>query len=289
METQVKQVVLSDYAGLKPAWCPGCGDFGILNAVKKALVELDIEPYQVLMVSGIGQAGKLPHYTKGNVLNVLHGRTLPAAAAAKITNPELVVVAIGGDGDGYGEGGNHFLHAVRRNHQITYLVHDNQIYALTKGQTSPTSDSGFVTKTTPGGAPNPINPIILALAAGATFAARGFAGDIEHLTGLIKRGINHKGFALIDILQPCVTFNHKNTFSWYRERVYKLEETNYDPADKTAAFNKAQEWGNRIPIGLIYQTRLPTFEEQLPALAKGPLVTQKIEPKRVESLLTEFL
>jgi len=289
MVTQVKPVALSDYAGLKPAWCPGCGDFGILNAVKKALVELNIKPHQVLMVSGIGQAGKLPHYTKGNVLNVLHGRTLPPAAAAKIANPELIVIAVGGDGDGYGEGGNHFLHAVRRNHHITYLVHDNQIYGLTKGQTSPTSDPGFITKTTPYGAPNPVNPIILALAAGGTFVARGFASDIGHLAELIKRGINHKGFALIDILQPCVTFNHKNTFSWYRERVYKLEETSYDPADKLAAFNKAQEWGDRIPIGIIYQTRLSTFEEQIPALAKGPLVRQKIEPKQVESLLAEFL
>jgi len=178
---------------------------------------------------------------------------------------------------------------VRRNHHITYLVHDNQIYGLTKGQTSPTSDPGFITKTTPYGAPNPVNPIILALAAGGTFVARGFAGDIGHLAELIKRGINHKGFALIDILQPCVTFNHKNTFSWYRERVYKLEETSYDPADKMAAFNKAQEWGDRIPIGIIYQTRLSTFEEQIPALAKGPLVRQKIEPKQVESLLAEFL
>jgi 2-oxoglutarate ferredoxin oxidoreductase subunit beta len=290
METHVKQVVLSDYAGLKPAWCPGCGDFGILNAVKKALVELNIEPHRVLMVSGIGQAGKLPHYTKGNVLNVLHGRTLPPAAAAKIANTELIVIAVGGDGDAYGEGGNHFLHAMRRNHQITYLVHDNQVYGLTKGQTSPTSDAGFITKTTPYGAPNPVNPIVLAIAVGATFVARGFAGDVGHLAELIKRGINHKGFALIDILQPCVTFNHKNTFNWYRERVYKLDgEANYDPGDKAAALSKAQEWGDKIPIGVIYQTRLPTFEEQLPALAKGPLVKQKLEPKRVETLLAEFL
>ena len=168
------------------------------------------------MVSGIGQAGKLPHYTRGNVLNVLHGRTLPAAAGAKIANPEMTVIAVGGDGDGYGEGGNHFLHSVRRNHDITYLVHDNQVYALTKGQASPTSDKGFVTKTTPLGASTPLNALAVAIAAGGTFVARGFSGDIDHLVGLIKSGVQHRGFALIDILQPCVSFNHKNTHAWYK-------------------------------------------------------------------------
>src|SRR4030043_52442 len=170
-------VKISDYAGKSSAWCPGCGNFPILTAVKRALVELDIEPYRVLMVSGIGQAGKLPHYLSCNVLNVLHGRSLPAAAGAKIANPELVVIAVGGDGDGYGEGGNHFLHSLRRNHDITYLVHNNQVYGLTKGQASPTSDLGFVTKTTPQGAYNPINPLTIAIAAEASFIARGFAGD----------------------------------------------------------------------------------------------------------------
>lgn len=281
---------ITDYDGLTPTWCPGCGDFGILTAIKKALVELEIEPYQVLMVSGIGQAGKLPHYTRCNVLNVLHGRALPPATGAKIANTELIVIAIGGDGDGYGEGGNHFIHTVRRNHDITYLVHNNQVYGLTKGQASPTSDQGFVTKTTPDGAVTPINPIALAIAAGASFVSRGFAGDVNYLVNLIKKGITHKGFALIDILQPCPSFNHKNTYGWYRERVYKLEEeANYDPSNKVAAFDKAQEWGERIPIGIIYRKELLTFEEQLPALSKGPLVKQKIEPRQVERLLNEFL
>ncbi len=283
-------VTMANYAGLASAWCPGCGNFGILDAVKKALVELDIEPYQVLMVSGIGQAGKLPHYTRCNVLNVLHGRALPPATGAKIANPELIVIAIGGDGDGYGEGGNHFIHTVRRNHDITYLVHNNQVYGLTKGQASPTSDQGFVTKTTPDGAVTPINPIALAIAAGASFVSRGFAGDVNHLVNLIKKGITHRGFALIDILQPCPSFNNKNTYSWYRERVYKLEEeANYDLGNKVAAFDKAQEWGERIPIGIIYREELLTFEEQLPALSKGPLVKQKIEPRQVAELLNEFL
>jgi 2-oxoglutarate ferredoxin oxidoreductase subunit beta len=282
-------VTTADYAGGQTAWCPGCGNFGILIALKRALVELNIEPNRVLMVSGIGQAGKLPHYTKGNVLNELHGRTLPAATAAKIVNPELVVIAIGGDGDGYGEGGNHFFHSMRRNHNITYLVHNNQVYGLTKGQASPTSDAGFVTKTTPQGAYTPVNPLTIAIAADCSFIARGFAGDTEHLSGLIKQAIQHKGFAFIDILQPCVTFNRKNTYEWYRERVYKLDETDYDPSNKPAAFEKAQEWGARIPIGVIYKKERPTFEEQIPALRKGPLVRQKIEPTKVEKLLEEFM
>jgi 2-oxoglutarate ferredoxin oxidoreductase subunit beta len=193
-------VTLKDYTGITPAWCPGCGNFGILKAVNEALVELAVDPYQVLIVSGIGQAGKLPHYTRCNTLNELHGRALPAAIGAKLANPELLVIAVGGDGDGYGEGGNHFLYSMRRNHDITYLVHNNQVYGLTKGQASPTSDAGFVTRTTPEGAGPAINPLAVAIAAGATFVARGFAGDIKHLSGLITQGINLEGFALIDIL-----------------------------------------------------------------------------------------
>ena len=282
-------VTVSDYAGLKPAWCPGCGNFGILKALNKALVELEIEPHRVLLVSGIGQAGKLPHYTKGNVFNSLHGRPVPPAIGAKIANPDLVVIAISGDGDGYGEGGNHFIHAARRNHDITYLMHNNQVYGLTKGQASPTSDAGFVTKTTLYGAVSPVNPISMAIVCGASFVGRSFAEDVDHLSNLIKKGITHRGFALIDILQPCVSFNHKNTFQWYRERVYKLGgEDGYDPGDKKAALEKALEWGERIPIGIIYRKELPAYEDQLLALSKGPLVRQGIEPARVEELFAEF-
>ncbi len=282
-------VTIADYAGGKPAWCPGCGNFGILTAVKQALVALRIEPYRVLMVSGIGQAGKLPHYTKCHVLNELHGRTLPAAIGAKIANPELLVIAVGGDGDGYGEGGNHFINAVRRNHDITYLVHNNQVYGLTKGQASPTSDFGFVTKTTPQGADIPLNPVALAIAADVSFVGRSFAGDIEHLSGLIRLGTEHRGFALIDVLQPCVVFNHQNTYAWYRERVYKLEENGYDPGNKMAAFEKAQEWGDRIPIGVIYRKERATFEERLPALTRGPLARRRLDPMQAEKLFDEFL
>jgi 2-oxoglutarate ferredoxin oxidoreductase subunit beta len=178
---------------------------------------------------------------------------------------------------------------VRRNHDITYLVHNNQVYALTKGQASPTSDQGFVTKTTPHGASTPLNSLAVAIAAGGTFVARGFSGDIEHLTGLIKSGIQHRGFALIDILQPCVSFNHKNTYAWYKERVYKLEETVYRPSDRSAAMEKALEWGERIPIGVIYQRERPTFEDELTVLRKGPLVKQTMDPMQVGALLDEFV
>jgi 2-oxoglutarate ferredoxin oxidoreductase subunit beta len=280
--------MMTEKVGLKPAWCPGCGNFGILRALERAVSELGIPAQRLLMVSGIGQAGKLPHYTRANVFNSLHGRPVPPAIGAKIANPELVVIAISGDGDAYGEGGNHFIHAARRNHDITYLVHDNQVYGLTKGQASPTSDQGFVTRTTPDGAAPPLNPVLLAIAAGATFVARSFAGNIDHLTNTIKAGINHRGFALVDILQPCVTFNHKNTFAWYAERVYEVEK-DYDPADREFALARAQEWGERIPIGVIYDVVQPTYEEQLPALRGGPLVKQKLTPDTAESLLAEFL
>jgi len=281
-------ITVSDYAGLKPAWCPGCGNFGILTALNKALAELDIEPHRVLLVSGIGQAGKLPHYTRGNVFNSLHGRPIPPAIGAKIVNPELIVIVVSGDGDAYGEGGNHFIHAMRRNHDITYLVHNNQVYGLTKGQASPTSDPGFVTKTTPYGAAPPLNPIAVAVASGASFVARGFAGDVDHLVQLIKMGINHKGFALVDILQPCPSFNSKNTYKWYRERVYKLDN-GYNPGDKIGAFEKAQEWGDKIPLGIIYKVEQPSFEEQVPALSTGSLLKKSIDPNKVEALLGEFM
>ena len=282
-------VTLSDYAGLKPTWCPGCSNFGILEALNRALVEMEIEPHQVLLVSGIGQSGKLPHYTRGNVFNSLHGRPVPPAIGARIANSELIVIAVSGDGDAYGEGGNHFLHAARRNNDITYLVHNNQVYGLTKGQASPTSDVGFITKTTPYGAVRPVNPIALAIVSGASFVGRSFAGDIDHLSNVIKKGITHRGFALIDILQPCISFNHKNTFRWYRERVYKLEDERYDSSDKKAALEKALIWGEEIPIGIIYEENLPVYEDQLPALSEGPLVKQKIDPRRVEKLLAEFM
>jgi 2-oxoglutarate/2-oxoacid ferredoxin oxidoreductase subunit beta len=284
-------VQTSDYQSRVPiAWCPGCGNFGILEAFKRAMVMLGLEPHQLLLVSGIGQAGKLPHYTRGNVFNSLHGRALPPAIGAKLANPELTVIVIGGDGDGYGEGGNHTIHAMRRNHDLIYLVHDNQIYGLTKGQASPTSEPGYISKTTPHGADPPVNPVALAITMGATYVARGFAGDIAQLAGLIVTGVKHKGFALIDILQPCVTFNKVNTFAWYRQRVYHLEDTNYQSADKNSAFIKAQEWGERIPTGILYQRKdIPCFEELASLYQQEPIARRQLSPELAKKLVEEFV
>jgi 2-oxoglutarate ferredoxin oxidoreductase subunit beta len=284
-------VTLEDFNTDDPiAWCPGCGNFSILKALKQALVEIQQQPHELVIVSGIGQAPKTPHYLRCNCFNGLHGRTLPVATGIKLANHKLTVVAQGGDGDGYGEGGNHFLHTMRRNIDITYLVHNNQIYGLTKGQASPTSDAGFVTKTTPRGSINPAcNPLLLAVASDCSFVARGFAGEIDHLADLIKAGIQHKGFALIDILQPCVSFNRVNTFKWYSDRVYEIDsDSTYDTKDRLNAFQKAQEWGDKIPIGIIYRIQRPTLEEQIPAIADQPLVAQQTNPKVFAELLEKF-
>jgi 2-oxoglutarate ferredoxin oxidoreductase subunit beta len=281
-------VRIEDYSNGKPAWCPGCGNYSILEAVKKALVKLKIGPNQVLMVSGIGQAAKLPHYMKCNLFNGLHGRTLPVATGAKIVNPNLTVIAVGGDGDGYGEGGNHLIHTIRRNPNITYLVHDNQIYGLTKGQASPTTEEGAITKTTPIGTfVRRLNPIALAISLGVSFVARGFCGDIGHLSELISNGIQNKGFSLIDILQPCVTFNRINTWNWYRERIYQLNDQ-YEPTDKIMAFRKALEWGKKIPIGVIYKERRLAYEDQNPKIIDKSIKEQPHYIKIFETILDDF-
>lgn len=277
-----------DYKGQVPAWCPGCGNFQILSAVKQALVELGIEPWEVLAVSGIGQSGKLPHYMKCHTFNGLHGRTLPVATAAKLANHSLHVIAVAGDGDCYGEGGNHFLHAIRRNPNITLIVHDNQIYGLTKGQASPTTAKGTRTKVQPSGVPaEPMNPLALAISQDCSFVARGFAGDPEYLKELMKAAITHKGFSLLDILQPCVTFNKVNTFKWYRERVYKLE-AEYDPYDRMKAFERVLEWGEKIPNGIFYKKDKDTLEEMFPTIREEPLVRQKFSIEDVKSEIVKF-
>ena len=253
-------------------WCAGCGDFAILKALKLALADLDIAPHQVLIVSGIGCGSKLPDYMNVNGYMTIHGRPLAVATGAKLASPGLHVVVVNGDGDGYGIGGNHFIHTCRRNPNITQIVENNQIYGLTKGQYSPTSDAGFVTTTSPDGAIEAaFNPMAIALAAGATFVGRSFSGEPKHVAELIARGITHRGYALVDVLQPCVTFNRVNTYAWYRERIYHLEEEQgYDPKDRTAAWVKAQEWGERIPVGVIYQAEgVPAYEDQVRALEGG--------------------
>ncbi|HOX05084.1 MAG TPA: 2-oxoacid:ferredoxin oxidoreductase subunit beta [Planctomycetota bacterium] len=253
------------------AWCPGCGNHAILKTLDAAVAEAGLDRRKLMLVSGIGQAAKLPHYTDANVFNGLHGRALPAATGIKLANHELEVIITSGDGDMYGEGGNHFLHAIRRNIGVKCFVHDNQVYGLTKGQASPTSELGFVTKIqTHGVVSVPVSPLALAIVENATFVARSSAVVPEHLQKMMVAAIRHKGFALLDILQPCVTFNKVNTWQWYKQRVKELP-AGYDPANRALALETALKWGEEIPIGIIYRAERKTFEEQQPALAKGPL------------------
>jgi len=277
----------------KPTWCPGCGDFGILASITRGLAALDLYPHQMLLVSGIGCGSKLPYYMRANGYDALHGRALPVATGAKLGNHDLKVIVISGDGDGYGIGGNHFVHTMRRNPDITHIVENNQVYGLTKGQYSPTSNKGYISSTSPEGALEiQINPTALALAGGATFVSRGFSSDPRHLTELIQKAITHKGYALVDVLQPCITYNKINTNDWYKQRVYKLDaDPDYDASDYDAAWEKAREWEDRIPIGVIYQEEgRPTYEEQVTQLEAGPLMRQPVQRDRelLESIKSEF-
>jgi len=232
----------------------------------------------------------MPHWINTYGFHGIHGRPLPIATGAKLANNNLTVIAVGGDGDGYGIGIGHFIHSMRRNLNITYIVTNNQVYGLTTGQTSPTSDKGFATKSTPTGVIEvPINPIALAIASGATYISRGFSKEMRHLTKLIVDGLKHKGFTLVDVLQPCVTFNRKNTYDWFSERVYKLEEKGHNVTDKQAAFLKALEWNDRIPIGLFYKETKPTYEDELAQIVEMPLVKQRIEDIDIRHLMDEFV
>ncbi len=263
----------------KPTWCPGCGNYGIIAAVKGALEELGLPRDKVVLTGGIGCSSKLPYWVNTNAFCGLHGRPIPLAVGIKLARPDLTVIAVGGDGDGYGEGTNHFIHLMRNNIDVTYLVHDNKLYSLTKGQASPTTDEGVVTKTTPWGAFKPLNPLAAALGAGATFVARGFAGDVAGLKDLIKRAINHRGAALVDILQPCVVFNKVNTYDWYRKRVYYLRKPF---KDRVSAFKASLEWGDRIPIGVFFDVSDESLTDLLPE--PGP-----VRVRNVDSLFKELL
>jgi 2-oxoglutarate ferredoxin oxidoreductase subunit beta len=280
---------LADYQSQPTAWCPHCGNFGILQAVKQALIGLGREPWEVALFSGIGQAAKLPQYLRCNYFNGLHGRALPPATAAAAVRPDLTVLVTTGDGDCYGEGGNHFLHALRRNPDLTIIVHDNQVYGLTKGQASPTSEAEFVTRTQPTGPHDErFNPLALAVLLRAPFVARGYARELVGLADLIAQGIQHRGLALIDVLQPCVTFNRLNTDEWYERRIYQLGD-DYDPSDRAAALAKAEEWGERIPLGVIYRCERPVFTEDMPAAHAGPPALRQRSPQEAEGLLEEFI
>jgi 2-oxoglutarate ferredoxin oxidoreductase subunit beta len=278
-----------DMSDIDIAWCPGCGNFPILKIIKRALAELEIEPKNLVMVSGIGQAAKIPHYFKAHVFDGLHGRALSPATAIKAANPELVVIAESGDGDMYGEGGNHFMHTIRRNPNITNIVHDNMVYGLTKGQASPTSQLGFRTPVQVNGVIlEPFNPLAVAIALNASFVARTFSGDQDESVEIIKKAISHNGYALVDILQPCVTYNKVNTFQWFKENTYYLE--NHDEQDRNAAFAKATE-EDKLALGVFYiNPNKKPFEDNISLYEKDkrPLYQRDVDLKKLDKLIEQF-
>ncbi|HTN69834.1 MAG TPA: 2-oxoacid:ferredoxin oxidoreductase subunit beta [Methylomirabilota bacterium] len=288
-------VTVKDFKGkVDPDWCPGCGDFGILVALKQALVELSLQPHQVMVISGIGCSSNIPGFINSYGMHTLHGRALAVATGAQLANHELKIIAAGGDGDGYGIGGNHFVHSMRRNVDLTYIVMNNQIYGLTTGQVSPTSTKGMKTKSTPAGSvENSINPITLAIAAGATYVARGYTGQVKHLVELIKGGIQHRGFSLIDAFSPCVTFNLDNTHEFFKHRTKKLEDLGHDPSNFAAAMERGYEWGDEIPIGLFWKRNdLPSLDQLEQVLDEGgPLARRPlgVSPEVARSLIRELM
>jgi 2-oxoglutarate ferredoxin oxidoreductase subunit beta len=270
------------------AWCPGCGNFGIHTAMKKAFEELELKPESTVMVSGIGQAAKMPQYLNINMFNGLHGRSLPPATAIKAANPELTVIAESGDGCMLGEGGNHFIHTIRRNPDITIIIHNNMIYGLTKGQASPTSMKDFKTPVqTEGVILEPINHLALAISQNASFVARTFSGNQDLTVEIIKAAINHKGLSIVDIFQPCVTFNKVNTYKWYQDHTYVLE--NHDKTDRAAALEKAFET-EKYPMGILYEIQKETFEDLTSGNLdfKEPLFKRKVNKDLLKEEFKQF-
>ncbi len=273
---------------IRPTWCPGCGDYGIWNSLKRALPQAGLEPHEVIVVTGIGCGSKVPDYMHVTGLQGLHGRTLALATGVRLANHGLKLVCVHGDGDAYGIGGNHMLHAARRNLAMVDIVQNNHVYGLTKGQYSPTSKLGFRTSTSPEGAlDRAMSPLGLALSQGATFVARGFALEVAHLSELIVAALGHRGYALIDVLQPCVTYNKGMDYDYWRERVYRVEDEGHDASDRVAAMRKAWEYpsssgkdSERVPLGIIYRDEsVPTYEEQVSTLEAGPLVHQPMRTR----------
>ena len=274
-----------------PTWCPGCGDFAVLRGIHTALARLKIKSENVVISSGIGCSSNLPGFVNAYGFHGLHGRSLPIANGIKLANTDLTVIATGGDGDGYGIGLGHFIHSMRRNINITYIVMNNQIYGLTTGQASPTSERGMLTKSTPSGLLEvPVNPIALALISGATYVSRGFSGNADHLSTIIENALSHKGFSLVDVLSPCVTYNKIQTYQWFRDRVYTLEDEKHDTNDLKQALSKSYEWESKIPIGVFYKADKPTYDGDEPALQDGPLVNQPLDTGKniAKQLLDEF-
>ena len=271
-------------------WCPGCPNFGILQAFKKAFAELQKAPHEICLVSGIGQAAKLPHYIKCNFFNGLHGRAIPVALGVHVTHPELTTLVVTGDGDCYGEGGNHFIHTLRRNPDITVVVHNNEIYALTKGQASPTTPHGEKRALQIRGVEvTPLNMPAIAILHGCTFVARGFAGDVDHLKDILIRAIRHRGFSYVDVIQPCITWG-THPVDWYKERVFQLKE-DHNKTDQQAALQTVMAAGETFPIGVLYETDpKPTFAEGFRnRITKDPLTNLKpVAQEKIEEILSEF-
>ena len=277
---------------IKPNWCPGCGDFSVQAAIQRAAANVGLEPEQLAVISGIGCSGRISGYINAYGLHGIHGRSLPIAQGVKMANRELTVIASGGDGDGFAIGMGHTIHAIRRNIDVTYIVMDNQIYGLTKGQTSPRSAEGFKTKSTPEGSiETPLSPLELALSAGATFVAQSFSSNLKQLTELIEAGIRHKGFSLINVFSPCVTFNKINTYDWFKEHIVNTDDIeNYDPSNRITAMMKLMETSGML-CGLIYQdTHRKSYQHMIPGFKDEGIANQEISitEDQFEYLLTEF-
>jgi 2-oxoglutarate ferredoxin oxidoreductase subunit beta len=284
---EVKKANFDMPHGTDMAWCPACGNFPLLTVVKIALTELDIDPRSLVLVSGIGQAAKTPQYVNANMFNGLHGRALPAATGIKLANRNLTVVAESGDGDMYGEGGNHLMHAMRRNPDITNIVHNNMIYGLTKGQASPTSELGLKNPLQPDGVVvDPFNPMALAVAMDASFVARANIGDIMQTKAILKEALAWKGYALVDVFQPCVVFNKVNTYQWFKDHTYCLPD-GYDPTDRRVAFAKACE-ADKMPLGILYKHERPVYEDELGVGADAPLYKHEFNETAFDELVKSF-
>jgi len=279
------------YEIANPTWCRGCGLYGIFEALKRASASLDLSPEETVIVTGIGCHGRLPNYFKSYGFHGLHGRSMPVAQGIKLSNPNLTVIGLSGDGDAYSIGLGHFLHALRRNVGITYLVVNNRVYALTEGQTSPTSPMGFVSVSSPKGSKEfPLDGPQLAFAAGGTFIARGFSSEVAHLTNLIEKCLRHKGFALLDILSPCVTYNKVNTYDWYKKNIFLLEaEPNYNPKDKPQACEVLTRT-DKIPLGIIYLEERPAYENLVLPDRSSPIGPRQLEMDRpkLEKIMEKF-
>jgi 2-oxoglutarate/2-oxoacid ferredoxin oxidoreductase subunit beta len=270
-------MLIQDLQGRSPTWCPGCGNFGIWAALKNTLIKLGWEKDKFVIVYGVGCSGNMTDFVNSHGFHSLHGRAIPNAIGIKLANHKLKVICVVGDGDFYGEGGNHFLHAARGNHDITVIVHDNRVYGLTTGQTAPTSAKGFKSKSTPSGViEQEINGLALGLVQGASLIARGYAGDVPHLSNIFEQALLHKGFSLVDVLQPCVTFNKMDTYQFYQQRVFKLETSDYKINDKSNALKQTIVKSDKIPIGIIYSEIRSVYHEEIPLLKDQTLVDQPV-------------